>query len=640
METVKEEDFFQKIFQDARDKGSVNYIYTLVRVEGTAYGVLDPFLRILENLKSTPLGDAEIAVPYQALADEESPLHLLYNLISCASGKEYNLYPFSHLITGVYPDLVRPTHARKIKELKRYAIESQRPYIAERLEAAYPEHLPDPESVRVAFAALTDFLGNFIGGYFEKRLGFKSQTQRIYKLPQFEVLELLINDDRGLFGFHVHFSNGNSATFTRTDDSTSAMNVSPQQDGTVNFMVGMLDELKPEWRIKDKRLYEIGLPGRYNERGKWKPIVYPGDAHNLQKDAMKMSEDSDVQGVLFYMMCTGHRVIEFVLRANIELPKDYIGFGTTFHLLKCKTNEETEDAGRNIRIYDGWLELEAVDPEAVRHGLQSIAAAVNRLAFAYGVNATWRLKYNISAGMSGCAKPSEKDLELLDSVLRRFPDGEDSGYLEASIDWFNKGSSSANVFTKFFCYYVAMESIALAVADGKANLGLGYIKQEESARQKEMTVAIQKLHDALYLKDPVGFVESAYLKCFEGIKKKTEKIAELVFGPEHKFLDVLFKQGTVKSLSQIRGMLAHGKVTLIDHEHEKLVASRVHQIAHISREFLMRVLFKLKPEEPTPKWSTLHSISCSASDPRGTLLVTKEEMLAGNNWDIKPEWCE
>ena len=57
------------------------------------------------------------------------------------------------------------------------------------------------------------------------------------------------------------------------------------------------------------------MPGRYNKLGEWKPIIYPGKTDTLHKDAMEMSEDDEVRGTLFYMMCTGYRVIEFAARA-------------------------------------------------------------------------------------------------------------------------------------------------------------------------------------------------------------------------------------------------------------------------------------------------------------------------------------
>ena len=45
---------------------------------------------------------------------------------------------------------------------------------------------------------------------------------------------------------------------------------------SIDFFVGENDKLKPAWRVSGKWLYEVGLEGRYNEPGEWKPLAYPG----------------------------------------------------------------------------------------------------------------------------------------------------------------------------------------------------------------------------------------------------------------------------------------------------------------------------------------------------------------------------
>ena len=53
---------------------------------------------------------------------------------------------------------------------------------------------------------------------------------------------------------------------------------------------------------------------------------------------------------------------------------------------------------------------------------------------------------------------------------------------------------------------------------------------------------------------------------------------------------LLFEKATDGySLTSIRGELAHGGVTLMDRNHERLVRSRLHEIEEISKEFLARM---------------------------------------------------
>src|SRR5690606_23097507 len=65
----------------------------------------------------------------------------------------------------------------------------------------------DPDRLKSNFLLLRDFVTLLLNIYFEERLKFITQP-KYYKLPQFEVLELLTDEQSGLCGFHIHFSNG------------------------------------------------------------------------------------------------------------------------------------------------------------------------------------------------------------------------------------------------------------------------------------------------------------------------------------------------------------------------------------------------------------------------------------------------
>jgi hypothetical protein len=72
------------------------------------------------------------------------------------------------------------------------------------------------------------------------------RAPKYHKWENYEVLELLA-DNNGMYGFHVHFSNGNKSTFMRTKDGVTQMNMRVS-DG-VGFMVGMIHDLQPVWKI-------------------------------------------------------------------------------------------------------------------------------------------------------------------------------------------------------------------------------------------------------------------------------------------------------------------------------------------------------------------------------------------------------
>jgi len=94
----------------------------------------------------------------------------------------------------------------------------------------------------------------FFDALFSSHTYFREQLAKIkkfHKLPQYEVLELLSKDNT-LYGFHMHFSNGSKATFTRESESVEAINIIFKQDGSVNFMIGDLSKQTNSWKVNGK----------------------------------------------------------------------------------------------------------------------------------------------------------------------------------------------------------------------------------------------------------------------------------------------------------------------------------------------------------------------------------------------------
>jgi len=643
----------KRLFAKAESGGGLDYVCTLLRVRGMTCGVPDPLLELRSLLQQSAVAsdDGEGVAQYRSLLDMvDEPLSLVANLLDCAQGRPYNPLPFLHLDTGPFPHRVKATPAQMVQEVTCMAQGARRPSLARMILEAYREEvirncycteLSVPLArVRVALQNCRSFLAALLELYFAARLGFREQPTRLYKLPRFTVLELLVDDEFGLNGFHLHFSNGEHATCTRGPESTECINVW-WEDG-VRYFVGDPDRLRDEWRVGERRLYEIGLPGRYNKLGEWKPIIYPVDFRSLEQEARSLSPDTKVQGVLFYMMCTGHRVIEFVVRGAIDLPAESITLGERFHLWKCPALDDASPWGENLCVYDGWFDLQATDPKYIRRAIAEIGIRVNRVAFAYNLPLDWRLKYTMRSDPQARVAPTEEELGILDSMLRSFPSANEGIILDAAIDWYNRGKASPNVFTAFLCYYIALESVAIAVAEGKGDFGLSYSRESKRQRKQQMVECISRKHKSIYSQDPIGFVNSAYLECVVGLKEKTRRVAELVFGARHEYLDLLFRKGPDRcSLSDIRGKLAHGKVTLLDYKHEELVWRRLHEIAAISKEFLTRLLFRSAPSDPVPSWHGRYVVSLWMGDPRATTAITPDaSLLASTDWRIRPEWCD
>ena len=642
---------FKSLFSEAEKQGSLHYIFTLLRVEGYNCKNPDPLIElntILNTVKINKLSKNEIINDLQMVFNlMEEPFSVIYNLINCSGKKEYQFNPFFHLYTGEFPDRKKPHTYIIIEELINYAIKTGNINLANLVQDTFSEYIIknifnnelniNLVQAKKEFKKIRDFFVVFLENYFSERLKYL-KFPKFIKLPRFEVLELLTNKEVGLFGFNIHFSNGNSATFIRNLDSTENVNISLDP---ISIFIGDKGKLKDEWHIGEKRLHEIGLSGRYNELGEWKPIVFPGDFNPLDKEAHELSDDPDVQGIIFYILTTGYRVIEFVVRTSISLPLDNISFGDRLHLWKCQPLESISSENLNFVIYDGWYELASIEPDDIRTAITTIGIGINRLAFIYNSPINWRLKYGDRGIHYGCAKPSKNDLKILNKILKDFPLNNDAIILDAALDWYNRGRSSKNIFMSFLSYYIAIESVCIAVAENRAELGLEYSREPRSDRRKNRIECIDNLYITLYEKDPIEFVETAYFECIQSLKEKTKKVTELVFGPDHDYIKVLFnKTSDGYSLSDIRGKLAHGGITLIDWKDESLVRNRIYEIEKISNEFIIRIIFGLKPSDHIPSWSQEHFTTVITSDPRMTHAVTRLDAFPNKDWRIKPEWCE
>ncbi len=639
----------EDVFKQAQSKGSINYIYTLLRVTGITRRT-DPLIQIehiIEDLDKNKDNDAEFVKKYKSLLEMEDIFALIVNLVNCINEKPYDFSPFSSLNQGQFPNIVRPNLKQRID----FALKTCRESKQEKLEASFREVFPEKlielivremdivsemQFLRDTYKKLKEFMDILIDLQHNARLDFLKQP-KLYKLPRFEVLELLSLPDVGLCGFEMHFSNGTSARFERSVAGTDCINII--LDRPIGFQVGLLDELKHEWRIREKRLYEIGLPGRYNKLGEWKPLVYPGNTDSLQKEASSLSKDQRVQGSYFYMMCTGYRVIEFVITTTLDLPIEHATIGDRFHLWKCPPLAEG-NMQSNIRVYDCWVELDSTDVEYAKDVIDSIAILANRLAFTYGATVKWCIKYNMVCSVGGCATPNEEDLGILNNSLKNFPVNEDAMILDSAIDWFNHGRNSNNIFTRFLCYYITLESIVIAICDGDGDFRLEYAKEAKDKVQAERFKCIDDKYQKIYRDDPIRFIREAYFDCLESLNSKTRQVINLVFGKDHRYLQLLFEKQNDWSLNDIRGALAHGKLSHLDENNRELVAERIHEIENISRDLIYRLIFKLKSDEKIPSWSQQHTLSCSTADPRMTLVVSDEKIIPNKDWRIRPDWCD
>ncbi len=640
------QDVLKTLFGEAEKNGGLDYIFTLLRVTGITRSK-DALIEL-----ESALSDQDLALPSEEPAVQsclfngiEESLTIMGNLLNCSAGTAYRHCFFFSLYKGSFPNIIKPSVGQMLKEVHNHATEKDNPGIANLLDQACLASLTDEEASKSTEQQLGArlFLQDLIDVYKSERLKFKDRP-RFCKLPRFEVLELMVNEVEGLYGFHLHFSNGSSAHFIRLADSTEPLNIRFDRESELVAFVGDLDALTEEWRVGDRKLYEIGLPGRYNKLGEWKPLVYPERKSDvtdrLQQKAISLSNDEVVRGVLFYIMCTAHQVIEFVVKADIELPWEDTTFGKALHLWKCPNSA----IAQNFFIYDGTYYLESFDPDEIETAISAIGVTLNMIAFAYNGTLRWRVKYNIvNRSHTSSSKIEESDLDVLNSMLEKYPRNRDGLILNSAVDWYNRGVAARDAFAGFLCYYRAIEMIATSVYSGKASFGLGFQKSTKAEAKQRSLGCIEQKYNHLYHKDKLRFVTSAYAECIQGARVRTEQVLQLVFGQDSRYIKDLVGNDEGErppSLYQIRNKIAHGNLTLLNKDDVELVRSRLSDAKRISKELIMRLSCSLKSSDELPKWSGVRTMAMSGCDPRTYLVANTEGCFPADvDWRIKPEWC-
>lgn len=479
-----------------------------------------------------------------------------------------------------------------------------------------------------------EFILDFFERYKEVLRSF-IDSPLFFKLPGFEVLELLVNKSRGLFGFKIHFSNGTHAEFKRTIKGTTGINLAPAP-GRLTFNVGNTDELKHEWMVGNKRLFEIGIPGRYNRPGEWMPIIYPGESGNLQKEAIKRAEgDEQAEGVYFYILCTGYWCIEFAVKAPIDLPEKITELPGEVLLYKV----EPEERFQSEFVYDGAYFLKNYELETIQEGIQKIQRAMNGLSLSFDKPVHWELKYSIRSHAPGSASAKTKDTKFLEKITRELQKEPDL-YIDAAVDWYQRGVASRNVFNRFICCHIAIEGLAMKLvsAELKSSEFFGIIKQSKAERRKEREKCIDDYFKKFYSSSRTKFVVEAYRECVVGLRRKLEVALKKVFGDKNPVLKEYFEGE--ESIWNLRGELVHEAYSDWHFEKKELIRKKSYILQEIAKEFLIRVIMKIPSQKKVPDWSKHFVLSVSMFSPKGALVASDPRIFPTKEWKIKASWIE
>jgi hypothetical protein len=282
-------DCFEALWAGAFERRSFDVLCTLLRVSGLEDAGWDPFEESEQafndynwhlKAESEELSDKSqwrVGLLMYCQACEMSAVHsTLGNLLRIHLNQPYHLNPLGSLGRADKKRLFKwypPSAKVKWKKLRDMAVEAEKNDLVRLIDHVYndtvrnafshsdyiigeeyfrwtegglPGQLPLRQLSNL-IANSFSFFGRFMAAR-ERWRGLAAEMPRYHRWPNHEVLELLKADGK-LEGFRVHFSNGSSARFHRTAAGVDLMNVTIEPDGTINFMVGLLNALGPRYIV-------------------------------------------------------------------------------------------------------------------------------------------------------------------------------------------------------------------------------------------------------------------------------------------------------------------------------------------------------------------------------------------------------
>lgn len=440
--------YLTSLFSRAANTDGFNYLSTLLRVEGITSGHWDAFVEAEEALKdfskllrsTKKKGREKRALRlglfiYCHATEMSAPYEILANLLRCCQNKSYMMYPFTHLVGvdkkgGLFTKRHLPYPTNKIGHIKELATTCGEIKLNEILDSFFRNDIRNAfyhsdytiskdefriiegaelgkqiiplEELSNILSRCFAFYSAFSIVYKKVRLGL-ARGQKFHPWPNYEVLELLSDKDE-LTGFKIHFPNGSHAMFERKrHEGTNALNIRCEEEG-ISLMVGDLDayEKGEGWIVEGKPFDEYGT--RYNRYGYWRPIIFQGDSQKIEKKVRNMTKDKIVQGCLFYIYTTGHKAIEFAIKANKELFRGEEYSRPLFKKNKQFIIRKCENIESSVYLYDGTVHLELINVKSIKDALKKIYNYIDQFK-KRGFEIQHRLKYQLYTDIA----PTQKE---------------------------------------------------------------------------------------------------------------------------------------------------------------------------------------------------------------------------------------
>lgn len=417
--------YFDHLFCRARDANGLQCVYALLRVSGVEDGGWDPFIeaqealiefsKILKNISKKGICKSSFRLAlliYCHSVEMSAPYHILFNLLQCIQKKDYIPFPFPGQLNKKKSFSIRPLlpvaklakieeECEKIDETK--LINKFKTFFDDEIRNAFyhSDYSFTDEEFRICENSLSRtvlledlseklarcfaFYQAFFDIYKHIRFSFK-KSKKFHRLQNFEVFELITNSKEGLVGFKMHFSNGAQAFFQRQKERVHGINIRLEEDG-INFFVADQSKLQYKWLVNGNTFREKNT--RYNAPCTWKPILFHGNSGDIINEIKKETSDKDIQGCLFYIKCTGHESIEFVIKSDKQINKNELK-NSKIKTILC------ECSSKNNWIYDCTYYANSNKAREIKKGINRIKKHIAGLC-QKGIKCDYILKYSLFA---------------------------------------------------------------------------------------------------------------------------------------------------------------------------------------------------------------------------------------------------
>ncbi|MFC1627527.1 hypothetical protein ACFL3H_00265 [Gemmatimonadota bacterium] len=358
---------------------------------------------------------------------------------------------------------------------------------------------------------------------------------------------------------------------------------------------------------------------KYSPWGHKEPLVCKNPELMVQAQAVGLTSDSspEERAALFLHTLTGCEGLEFIAFSNVKLAEpvrlasDVILYPCYLQSTEGPAMEDpfitaTMRMERSSRyIYDGWLRITSWDESTVRESIQTIRTALSLPAIFGTARVDWQPKYSWFDESNSTINLDSAHLKQLEVIV----DGIDTlsqpdrGAVFRSIAWLAQSRRASDPVARFLFCILAIESLAMFIEDSaEDDSPLAQLRTDTRTDDEKRVERDQCIKDIVLrnLEDnPTETIKLAYFDCVVGIKRRLEKHMKSLMGSEHSAIDSLFSSEKGEhSLYDLRHMIAHGRLQVLDEGRLLEVRNRLPDAELISGQYLWSVLHRIISDIP------------------------------------------